>query len=108
MPVNKTMPYQWYETPNIHFCSILDFEKLCKDLDFNIKKKVFLTSNHCLSGIFGNELFSNLFAKYGIFLITKNEFKSSNQEEFAFKTLVSLGYKTAISNYDYKKIKIND
>jgi methionine biosynthesis protein MetW len=108
MPVNKTIPYQWYETPNIHFCSILDFEKLCNDLDFNIKKKFFLTSNHCLSGFFGNEFFSNLFAKYGIFLITKNEFKPSNQEEFAFKTLVNLGYKTAISNYDYKKIKIND
>ena len=107
MPVNKNMPYQWYETPNIHFCSILDFEKLCNDLDFNIKKKVFLTSNHCLSGIFGNELFSNLFAKYGIFLITKNEFKASYQEEFAFKSIFNLGYKTAISNYDYKN-KIND
>ena len=108
MPVNKTIPYQWYETPNIHFCSILDFEKLCNDLDFNIQKKVFLTSNHSLSGVFSNELFSNLFAKYGIFLITKNEFKPSNQEEFAFKTLVNLGYKNAISNYDYKKVKIND
>lgn len=107
MPVNKTMPYQWYETPNIHFCSILDFEKLCNDLDFNIKKKVFLTSNHCLLGIFGNELFSNLFAKYGIFLITKNEFKSSNQEEFAFKDIINLRYNTAISNYDYKN-KINE
>lgn len=73
-----------------------------------IFKKVFLTSNHSLSGVFSNELFSNLFAKYGIFLITKNEFKPSNQEEFAFKTLVNLGYKNAISNFDYKKVKINE
>jgi len=107
MPVNKTIPYQWYETPNIHFCSILDFEKLCLDLDFNIQKKIFLTSSHCFFGIFGNEFFSNLFAKYGIFLITKNEFKPSNQEEFAFKEVVNLGYKPVISNYDYKN-KINE
>ena len=107
MPVNKNMPYQWYETPNIHFCSILDFEKLCFKLDLNIQKKVFLTSNHRLFGMFRNEFFSNLFAKYGIFLITKNEFKTSYQEEFAFKSIFNLGYKTAISNYDYKN-KIND
>lgn len=107
MPVNKNMPYQWYETPNIHFCSILDFEKLCFKLDLNIQKKVFLTSSHRFLGIFKNEFFSNLFAKYGIFLITKNEFKTSYQEEFAFKSIFNLGYKTAISNYDYKN-KIND
>ena len=103
MPVNKTLPYQWYETPNIHFCSILDFEKLCYDLDFKIQKKIFLTSSHRFLGVFGNELFANLFAKYGIFLITKNEFKASSQEEFAFKAVTNLGYKPAISNYDYKK-----
>jgi len=30
MPVSKTIPFEWYETPNIHFCSIKDFENLCK------------------------------------------------------------------------------
>jgi methionine biosynthesis protein MetW len=107
MPVNKTLPYQWYETPNIHFCSILDFEKLCYDLGFSIQEKIFLTSNHRFLGVFANKFFANLFAKYGIFLITKNEFKVSNQEEFAFKSIFNLGYKTAISNYDYKN-KVND
>jgi methionine biosynthesis protein MetW len=29
MPVSETIPYQWYDTPNIHFCSIKDFKKLC-------------------------------------------------------------------------------
>ena len=29
MPVNESIPYQWYETPNIHFCSIKDFKNLC-------------------------------------------------------------------------------
>lgn len=29
MPVSKFMPYQWYDTPNIHFCTFKDFEALC-------------------------------------------------------------------------------
>ena len=36
MPVNKNIPFQWYDTPNIHFCSIEDFENLCKKLTKNI------------------------------------------------------------------------
>ena len=40
MPVNKNLPFSWYNTPNIHFCSIKDFENLCKELDFQINKKI--------------------------------------------------------------------
>lgn len=40
MPVNKTIPFEWYETPNIHFCSIRDFEKLCHELNFSIEKNI--------------------------------------------------------------------
>ena len=29
MPVSKFMPYNWYDTPNIHFCTVTDFEALC-------------------------------------------------------------------------------
>ena len=32
MPMTKGLPYQWYETPNIHFFTIKDFENLCKEL----------------------------------------------------------------------------
>ena len=32
MPVSKFMPYTWYNTPNIHFCTVRDFEALCSDL----------------------------------------------------------------------------
>jgi len=86
MPVSKTIPFEWYETPNIHFCSIYDFEKLCKQLDFGVQKKIFLTAKHRLISFFGHGAIANLFAEYGIFLITKNEFAATNQEEFAFET----------------------
>lgn len=31
MPVSKFMPYQWYDTPNIHFCTVKDFDALCRE-----------------------------------------------------------------------------
>jgi methionine biosynthesis protein MetW len=73
MPVNKTIPYDWYETPNIHFCSIRDFEKLCTKLNLEIQREIFLTNKYRFKGIFNNKLLANLFAEYGIFAIVKNE-----------------------------------
>jgi methionine biosynthesis protein MetW len=67
MPINKNIPYQWYETPNIHFCSIKDFTKLCHDLNFNIEQKIFTSYNKTLK----YSTFANLFAQYGIFLLSK-------------------------------------
>lgn len=90
MPVNKSLPFEWYETPNIHFCSIRDFEKLCSKSGFKIEKKIFLTARHRLISFFGHEMISNLFAEYGIFLITKKEFSPTLQEEFAFKKALNL------------------
>ncbi len=84
MPVNKNIPYQWYDTPNIHFCSITDFENLCHDLNFTIEHKIFLTNKHRLISFFGHKFIANTFAQYGIFLIKKNDFAATNQEEFSF------------------------
>ncbi len=70
MPVNKTIPFEWYETPNIHFCSIKDFRNLCKKQRFLIKKEVFLTNNIVIN----NNFFVNLLAEYAIFVIVKDEF----------------------------------
>jgi methionine biosynthesis protein MetW len=44
MPVTKALSYQWYETPNIHFCTVTDFELLCKELGAKIQKRIFLNS----------------------------------------------------------------
>lgn len=84
MPVNKNIPYQWYDTPNIHFCSISDFEKLCTELGFTVERKIFLTNKHRLISFFGHKKIANLFAQYGIFLIKKNSLAPTNQEEFVF------------------------
>lgn len=39
MPVSRILPYSWYDTPNIHFCTVKDFEALCASLDIQIIDK---------------------------------------------------------------------
>ena len=36
MPKTKALPYSWFDTPNIHFCTVADFESLCRQLDIEI------------------------------------------------------------------------
>ena len=42
MPVSETLPYQWYETPNVHHCTIDDFEDLCRRIGVRIRERVVL------------------------------------------------------------------
>jgi methionine biosynthesis protein MetW len=99
MPVSESLPYEWYNTPNIHFCSISDFEDLCAEMNLEIKEKVFLTSKHKLINFAGTRFFANLFAEYGIFLITQNTFAPTHQEEFIFNKNIEkeLGYSFSMS-----------
>jgi methionine biosynthesis protein MetW len=43
MPVSKELPYQWYDTPNVHHCTLVDFEGLCAKLGLRILERVVLT-----------------------------------------------------------------
>jgi len=42
MPVSETLPDEWYETPNVHHCTIVDFEDLCRRLNVRIRERVVL------------------------------------------------------------------
>ena len=42
MPVSDSLPYAWYETPNVHHCTISDFEDLCRRLGVRIKERLAL------------------------------------------------------------------
>ena len=71
MPVTPTLPNDWYNTPNIHMCTIKDFVKFSKIIDFKIFKSLALINKN-LSDITNSNLFiKNLFAELGIFLIEK-------------------------------------
>jgi methionine biosynthesis protein MetW len=42
MPISETLPYEWYETPNVHICTITDFEDLCRRLHVRIRERLVL------------------------------------------------------------------
>ena len=42
MPVSASLPYEWYETPNVHHCTITDFEDLCRRLKIRIRERLVL------------------------------------------------------------------
>jgi methionine biosynthesis protein MetW len=42
MPVSETLPYAWYETPNVHHCTITDFEDLCRRIGIKIRERLVL------------------------------------------------------------------
>ena len=70
MPVNDVLPYEWYDTPNIHFCTIRDMQALCEELDFVIEKKVALGPNNkpLLCSAPG---YANLLAEQAVFVLGK-------------------------------------
>ena len=71
MPVTKTLPNQWYNTPNLHMCTIKDFVNFCNDRKINIFKSLALTNNKVSSINKFNLKFKNLTSELGIFLIEK-------------------------------------
>jgi len=71
MPVTKTLPNKWYNTPNIHMCTIKDFFKFSEIINFKIFKSLALTSKNVSTINRSNLIFKNLFSELGIFLIEK-------------------------------------
>ena len=68
MPVTKKLSYEWYETPNIHFCTLRDFVALNKKLGIKIEKSLAITAT---SKIINLTPFANLFGEQGIFLLAR-------------------------------------
>jgi methionine biosynthesis protein MetW len=69
MPVTPELPSSWYETENIHLCTIEDFESLCKKERIKIKDKVFLNSRGKQSTLVS--MSPNLLATEGVYLLEK-------------------------------------
>lgn len=49
MPVSERMPYQWYNTPNIHWCTLQDFDKLCAKNHLKILQRAVMSGNKRIS-----------------------------------------------------------
>jgi len=69
MPMTKTLPYSWHNTPNLHMCTIKDLFNYCDEQDIKIQKVIGVNEDK-ISLIKKNNLeIKNFFSKLGIFLI---------------------------------------
>jgi methionine biosynthesis protein MetW len=64
-PVTPSLPYLWYETPNLHFLTIVDFIEYCHRRNITIEKTAFVRNDKPIT------LYPNLFAQIGLFLLRK-------------------------------------
>lgn len=69
MPVTKSLSYEWYETPNIHFCTLRDFNVFCKTVHATIEKRVYLGAQGYKLSLFKRLLSPNWFADKGIYVL---------------------------------------
>ena len=71
MPITKNLPYEWYNTPNLHMCTIQDFYNFCNNKGINIFKTISLNGQKTSKITSSNLKFKNLISELGIFLLEK-------------------------------------
>ena len=65
VPVTASLPYEWYDTPNLHFLSIADFKEYCQKNQIAIENAAFISKNRLV------KFLPNLFGEVGLFLLSK-------------------------------------
>lgn len=70
MPKSKVLPFEWYNTPNIHLLTVKDFFDFAKKHEFQIEQGIYTTRATVRKGI-QYSMFSNFFAEEAVFVISK-------------------------------------
>ena len=68
MPVSDFLPYTWYNTPNIHFCTFEDFERLCLDQDATVLQRLAVDRDHRHG--WASRIWPNLLGEIGIYRVS--------------------------------------
>ena len=71
MPVSNALPYDWYSTPNLHLCSLKDFESLCKKLNIRVIERKLSDSKGRSS--FLMKTFPNLFTEVALYKLKQED-----------------------------------
>ena len=69
MPVSKFMPHQWFDTPNIHFCTVKDFDALCQEMNVRVLTRTVVDSQH--QGNWAMKAWPNLLGEIAIYHIAR-------------------------------------
>ena len=72
MPVTGLLPYQWYDTPNIHFCTIRDFVVMCREMNVTIEHSSSLDHKGRARRFHGDPFLVNLFGEQALFVLSKD------------------------------------
>ena len=92
MPITEGLPYTWYETPNIHFFTLKDFQEMCKVSNIYIERSIGLTNNGRQIEVGKNSLTDNLIVNEAIFLLSKKTYEpikiKSKQKSFSGSTVI--------------------
>lgn len=70
-PVTPSLPYSWYDSPNLHFLSIADFRAFCRENSLTVTRQVFLSGNRTVHWL------PNVFAETGIFVLTSRVYSKT-------------------------------
>jgi methionine biosynthesis protein MetW len=65
MPISRHLPHTWYDTPNIHLCTFLDFERLCQERGFDIIERFVVDANHANRPLMNR--FPNFFGTFAFY-----------------------------------------
>jgi len=71
MPMTENLPAAWYETPNIHFCTIKDFSALCDEIDAKVEEAVALNAIGKKLGFSAPLFLKNLVGEQAVFLLSR-------------------------------------
>ncbi len=77
MPKNRLLPYEWYETPNIHLITVKDFRMFCTQRKYPIKKEIHFSISDS-GGAVIRKFNPNISAEYGFFVLNGAGITSSN------------------------------
>lgn len=69
MPVSDLLPYEWYNTPNIHFCTFRDFDVMCQDTNATIINRQVIATNSIGKAL--QNLHPNLFGETALYRLRK-------------------------------------
>lgn len=69
MPMSKSLPYHWYDTPNIHLCTFHDFEDLCRQLNLRVLNRRVVDNRYQRDGL--NRLWPNFWGEIALYHVSR-------------------------------------
>ncbi|MGV6807996.1 MAG: methionine biosynthesis protein MetW [bacterium] len=71
MPKTRQLSYEWYDTPNIHFCTVRDFEALCREMNIQVIHRAFISERNLDRQIKG--LWPNMFSETAVYHLRSSD-----------------------------------